>query len=166
MTRAWIHEAARPPVDEDGKIMEHLFGKAPDVFVSIYDDAVEDGDLSAQSGRPRFRNVPMISVKNRGERDFVSVPLTDDHLRRFPRAAAWWRKHKGDAPPVSVQLLPGITPAEVAELEAMQLHHVEALCESQDMPEELAHWKTLALRLRSLTKPRLRLVDGEYREVA
>ncbi len=165
MTRAWIHEAARPPVDEDGKIMEHLFGKAPDVFVSIYEDAVEDGDLSAQSGRPRFRNVPMISVKNRGERDFVSVPLTDDHLRRFPHAAAWWKAHKGDAKPVSVRLLPGITPAEIAELEALRLADVEQLV-TGDVPEELTHWKTLAQRLRSLMKPRLRLVEGEYREVA
>lgn len=165
MTRAWIHEAARPPVDEDGKIMEHLFGKAPDVFVSIYEDAVEDGDLSAQSGRPRFRNVPMISVKNRGERDFVSVPLTDEHLRRFPHAASWWKAHKDDARAASVRLLPGITPAEIAELEALRLADVEQLV-AGDVPEELAHWKTLALRLRSLAKPRLRLVDGEYQEVA
>lgn len=166
MTRAWIHEAARPPVDDDGKIMEHLFGKAPDVFVSIYEDAVEDGDLSAQSGRPRFRNVPMISVKNRGERDFVSVPLTDEHLRRFPHAAAWWKAHKGDAKPVSVRLLPGITPAEVAELEALNLHNADALCDAGSVPAELAGWRTMAMRLRSLAKPRLRLVDGEFQEVA
>ena len=66
---------------------------------------------------------------------------------------------------VSVRLLPGITPAEIAELEALRLADVEQLV-AGDVPEELAHWKTLALRLRSLAKPRLRLVDGEYQEVA
>lgn len=163
--RTWLHESARRAIDEEGQLHEHIFGKAPDMYVSIFEDAVEDGDLSEKSGRPRFRNVPMISVKNRGERDYVSVPLTNEHLQRFPNAARWWNAHKNDAAQVSVRLLPGITPAEVAELEALSLSTLDALIDAS-VPSELEQWKVMAIRLRAAVKPRLRLVDGQFEAVA
>ena len=66
----------------------------------------------------------------------------------------------------SVELLPGILPADVAELRELELHDVDALAEAAAVPAELAGWQAMARRLRSLHKPRVRLVDGQLMEVA
>lgn len=158
----WILEPASRPSDEDGVLHERLFGKRPDTYVAIHEDAMADTDLSEKSGRPRFVNAVMISIRNKGEKDFISVPLTDEHLRMYPRAAAWWQKHKDTQSKVSVRLLPGMTMAEAMELEAINLGDLDALV-SGEVPPELAHWKAIAGRLR---KPRMRLVDGQLQEVA
>lgn len=158
----WVLEPAIRPMDEEGRMMELAFGKRPDTYVAIHEDAVQDTELTASSGRPRFHNVTMIAIRNKGEKDFVSVPLTDQHLRAFPRAAAWWKQHKDDKAKLSVRLLPGMTMAEALELEGIGMGDVDALI-AGEAPEELAHWKAVAMRIR---KPRMRLVDGQLQEVA
>ena len=135
----WIHEPAIQSTDEEGMMRERLFGKRPDCFVAIYIDAMPDGDATEREGRPVFRNVPLISIRNKGEKDFISAALTDEHLKIYPRAAKWWAEHKSDAAKVSVRLLPGITPAEVAELEALSLGDLESLAE-YDVPDALQPW--------------------------
>lgn len=158
----WIHEPAIHATDEEGMLRERLFGKRPDCFVAIHIDAMADSDATAREGRPVFRNVPMISIKNKGEKDFVSKPLSNDHLQIYPRAAKWWAEHKADAAKVSVRLLPGITPADVAELEALNVGDLATLADAE-VPEALQPWRDLALRFRTLSKPRMRIVDGQLR---
>lgn len=161
----WILEAATRPSDEDGKLDELVNGKNPEFLVAIFEGADVDPELSAQSGRTRYRNVPMIAVRVKGEKDFVSVPMEDSHRRRFPRATAWWEQNKSAAAVVSVRLLPGISPADIAELDDLKLMDVDALA-AADVPDNLQPWQTLAKRLRTLTKPRMRLVEGSLQEVA
>lgn len=161
----WVHEPATRPTDEEGKLNERIFGAAPDCHVAIHVDAMEDSDASAREGRPVFRNVVLVSIKNKGERDFISVPWTREHQMLYPRAAASWESRKELNTKVSVELLPGITPAEVAELRAIDLGDLEALA-AGTVPQALAKWKELAVRFRTLSKPRVRLVDGELKEVA
>lgn len=156
----WILEPATQPNDEEGRIMIELFGKRPDCHVAIHMDAMADTEASAREGRPIFHNATMISVRNKGEKDFVSVPYTADHARQFPRAAKWWDEHQNDKRKVSVALLPGITPAEIAELAGIGITDLESLIE-KDVPAPLQAWRDMALRFRTLSKPRVRLVDGE-----
>lgn len=161
----WILEAATRPSDEEGKLDELVNGKNPEFLVAIYEGADVDPELSAQAGRTRYRNTALIAVRVKGEKDFISTPLTDEHRRRFPRATSWWEQNKSAAAVVSVRLLPGITPADIAELDDLKLMDVDALA-GADVPENLQPWQNLAKRLRTLTKPRMRLVEGSLQEVA
>lgn len=156
----WIHEPARKPVDEEGQIYEEVIGKAKGFLVAIYLGAEVDPEATERDGRPRYRNVPMVCVRVVGEKDFISEPLTDEHAQRFPRAMAWWEKHKDDPPKTPIALLPGVTPADLEELEALGLTDAETLAEAE-VPKSLQRFRDMARRLRSLAKPRLRIVDGE-----
>jgi hypothetical protein len=161
----WIHEPALKATDEEGQIYEAVIGKHPGYLVAIYNGAVIDPEATERDGRARYRNAPMVCVRQHGEKDFTSEPLRDEHKQRFPRTWAWWQKHQADARKVSVSLLPGITPAEIAELRDLGVTDADALC-STEVPENLQPLRAMALRLRTLSKPRLRLVDGQMQEVA
>lgn len=162
----WILEPATRPSDEEGQIYEEVIGKRPDQLVAIYHGAEVDPDASARDGRQRYRNVPMICVRNKGEKDFTSEALTEAHRHRYPRAHAWWLQHQSDAKRTRIELLPGITPADVMELQELGIFHAEPLADAEELPGNLQPWRALALRLRSLAKPRLRLIDGELKETA
>lgn len=159
----WIRERALPPQNEDDAIYREVVARAPDISVAIYQGAEIDPELTAASGRNRYRNAPMLCKRNVGEKDFVSEPLADEHRIRFPRAWAWWQAQKEKAARVSIELLPGISPADVAELRDLGIGDVETLV-TKEVPVELSGWKDISMRLRG--KPRLRLVDGVYQEVA
>lgn len=161
----WIREKAAPPRDEEDAVYRQVISQAPDIQVAIYQGAQIDPDLTEASGRQRFRNAPMLCKRNLGEKDFVSEPLTDEHRQRFPRAWARWQSQADKRAKVSIQLLPNITPAEIAELDALGVRDVEALAMTE-VPVELQPWRDMANRLRTLAKPRMRLVGGQLQEVA
>lgn len=161
----WIREKAAPPRDEEDAVYRQVISQAPDIQVAIYQGAVVDPDLSEASGRTRYRNAPMLCKRNVNEKDFVSEPLTEEHRLRFPRAWAWWVAQEGKRAKVSVALLPNITPADIAELAALGVADVDTLAATA-VPDELQPWRDMANRLRTLSKPRMRLVDGRLQEVA
>lgn len=162
----WIHEPALQPVDDDDRIYNDVIGKRPDYLVAIYEGAEIDPELTARDGRNRYRNAPMICIRIKGERDFISEPLRDEHARRFPRATRWWQQHRGETPRVSVRLLPGIGAADLMELDELHLADVASLAAAESIPENLSRWRDLSRRFLTLSKPRLRLVDGQLQEVA
>ena len=165
MELTWIREKAREVTGDDA-VYEAVINKTPDMQVAIYQGAVHDPELSEASGRMRYKNAPMICKRYVGEKDFVAEPLTAEHRARFPRAWAWWQAQIDKRAKTSVELLPGILPADVAELRELELSDVDALAEAPSVPAELAGWQAMARRLRSLHKPRVRLVDGQLMEVA
>lgn len=163
----WVAEPPLKPSDDLDKIDAELFGRAEVIYVAIYENAVYDAEASERDGRPRYTNAPFIAVKEKGTKDFASRPVNDDDKRRFPRAWKAWEARQGQVPPLPLELLPGIRPAALRELREIGVNDIEALaaCERDDLGE-LETFRTLARRLRSLTKPRLRLVDGKLEEVA
>lgn len=165
MNLFWIHEPALAPVDQDERIYSDVIAKRPDYLVAIYEGAEIDPELTARDGRNRYRNAPMVCVRIKGEKDFVSEPLTAEHQHRFPRAWRWWQQHRGDSPKVSVQLLPGISAADLMELDELKLLDVASLA-AAEVPYNLLPWRELARRFITLSKPRMRLVDGKLQEVA
>lgn len=156
----FIRETAPAPRSEDEQTAATLFGKAPDLEVAIYQGASLDAELTAATGRPRYVNTLMIAKRNAGERDFVSEPLTDEHRAMFPRAWAWFQAQEAKRAAPSIDLLPGISPAELAELRELKLTDLDLLADCSTVPDELSSWRALALRFRTLSKPRMRLVDG------
>lgn len=177
-TLQWTFEAAATAVQDNDPALsmfqeqgvpveayDAIMGPRKDYMVAIYEGAELDAELSEKSGRNRYRNVPMIAVKVKGEKDYVSETLTEKHRRRFPSAYAKWEAIRNAPPRVSAMLLPGITMADLRELEELQLIWLDKLA-AADVPENLKPWQDLAKRFLTLSKPRLRLVDGQLTEVA
>ena len=164
----WTQEKARQPVTEDERIYAEVIERSPDFLVAVFDDAVLDVEASHASGRRRFRNVTMIAVRNVGEKDFTSSVLTPELEARFPNAVRVYReKREAWTKQIPLELLPGITPAEVAELRAIKVPDMLALAEADALPPELQQWQVLARRFQTLNqKPRLRVVDGAVQAVA
>lgn len=166
MNLQWIHEPSLQPVDGDERIYSEVISKRPDYLVAIYEGAEIDPELTARDGRNRYRNAPMICIRIKGEKDFISEPLREEHARRFPRANRWWQQHRGENPKVSARLLPGIGAADLMELDELNLSDVASLAAAAEVPENLSRWRELARRFLSLSKPRMRLVDGQLEQVA
>lgn len=163
----WTVEPGYTPQTEEEKIEAELFGnRAPTVFVAIFESAREDADATERDGRPRFVNVPYVAIRPKGERDYVSRPVSEEDKRRFPRAWASWTARQAAQVKPSVALLPGIRPAALRELEALGLRDVEQLAAYEGPLGDLEEFRTLAKRLASLSKPRMRLVNGSLEAVA
>jgi hypothetical protein len=166
MELSWIFEPPLHAADEEGKIYESVIGKHEGYYVAIYHGAEVNADLTAAEGRQRYWNVPMMVVRNKGESDYTSVPLTRELEARFPRAARWWKEKQSDAKRVSIALLPGITPADLAELRELNIADVETLAKLNEIPKNLEPFRDLARRFVTISKPRLRIVDGVMEQVA
>ncbi len=162
----FIRVQAPSPKTDDEVTSAHLFGKAPDLEVSIHQGATLDSELTLVSGRPRYRNILMIAKRNAGEKDYISEPLDDTHKAMFPQAWARFQATENMRNRVSVSLLPGISPAEIAELRELKITDTDTLADCSDLPEELHEWQAMARRLRSLSKPRFRVVDGSMEKIA
>lgn len=163
----WVVEAGFAPQTEEEKIEAELFGnRAPTVYVSIFESADPDADASARDGRNRYKNVPYVAIRPKGERDFVSRPATDEDRRRFPRAWAAWEAAKANPPKPSVALLPGIRPAALRELEDVGITNIEQLAAYEGELGELDEYRVMARRFMTLSKPRMRLVNGALEAVA
>lgn len=163
----WVAEPPIRPNTDEEKIDAELFGRAEVIYVAIYENAAPDPDATEASGRPRYRNAPFIAVKEKGTKDFVSRPVNDEDKRRFPRAWKAWEARIDKNPPLALELLPGIRPAALRELREIGIHSIDALaeCDREDLGD-LDAFRVLARRLRTLSKPRLRMVDGQIQEVA
>jgi hypothetical protein len=154
----WITEAAQKPQNLDEQLYEAAIAKAQPYSVAIYDGAEHDADATARDGRMRYRSVPMIAIRILGETDFTSQPLTDEHKRRFPRAwDIYSKKREQWANTLPLTLLPGLTEAERLELEHLGITDVDALAQSEPLPENLEPLRLLARRVR---KPHVRLTPN------
>lgn len=145
---------------------------AAEIFVAIYEGAVPDSELTAKEPmdaegrqRTRYRNCLMIATRAKGERDYTSVELTDKHKRQYPQSWGFFQNRTNTRRRVMVDLLPGITQADINELHDLKIYVLDQLAEA-DVPENLAPWRTMARLYLAPPKPRMRLVDGALKEVA
>lgn len=160
----WVAEPPIKPNNDEEKIDAELFGRAEVIYVAIYENAVYDDEATQLAGRPRYRNAPFIAVREKGTKDFVSRPVNDDDKRRFPRAWKSWEARIGGKAALPLELLPGMRPAPLRELRDLKIESIEALAAYDGDLGDLNEFRVLAKRLGSLTKPRLRLVDGQLQE--
>ena len=155
-------EAPRPH-DLESQIADELGTRDKAYAVCIYDFAVPDAEATERDGRARFRNVPYIAVRPKGERDYTARPMADEDKRRFPRAWEAYRWFQNRPTATSVALLPGITPADLRELDELKLETIEKLAAHADDIGTLDPFRVLARRFLTLSKPRVRPVgDGTF----
>lgn len=87
-------------------------------------------------GRPIYRDEEVIHIMIPGSRDITAALVDDNYRRRFARQYAAFKagqeQHLNGTP---LNVLVWLTPAQIAELNAVNCHTVEQLAE---MPESLA----------------------------
>lgn len=151
----WITEAPQKPQGFDETVYAQVIHQPRPYSVAIFDGAEFDSDASERDGRSRYRATTMIAIRVMGETDFTSVPITEDHKQRFPRAwAIYQREREKWANLIPLSLMSGCTEADRLELEALGISDVDALAQSDQLPENLEPLRLLAKRIR---KPHVRL---------
>lgn len=100
-------------------------------------DAVEDAAESKKHGRPYFVNKEMVTITTPGDNtNIIDKVVTDDIRKRFaPQYAAFCeqrRQKAAEGTPVEVLQLTTLTPADVANYKACQVHTVEQLSALSD----------------------------------
>lgn len=174
------------PQADEAKINEALFGKRPPARARFFLHGSKNEDATAAAGYPVYDDRVYIEVKIPDSKDFVSRLAQPKDYREFPEAAALfervrnWTQH-------SLELLPGITTAQLATLRDLHLHTIEQLAGHTPetaiwtkrldgdpypklegrLPEPFVELQLLAKRfINFINKPRLRLVDGQLKEVS
>lgn len=110
--------------------------------VSFFMGVAPDKVASEKEGRPIFSDVPFIRIHSAGDSTtIIEKPVWDDprnpnsHTRRFPTewknflAGVKESEQSGGTP---LKLMPGISAAQVKELEHFHVHTVEALADMAD----------------------------------
>lgn len=103
------------------------------LFVVFHRGFVVNEAKSTEAGRPIHDDVDLITIRVPGQRDSVVHRVDFTHQQRFPRQ---WAAFKLNAEQLSsgTQLseVPWLTPAQIADLRASNIHTVEQLAEMSD----------------------------------
>ena len=110
-------------------------GRGPRPILRFFSDPVEQSGLSAEQGRPVFKDVDMVGITNPGSRDEIVVSAekkakTDEYIAW---AYAKWKKTQEqvvDGTPV--ETVPFLSKAVVLELKAINIHSLENLAEAPE----------------------------------
>lgn len=103
------------------------------LFVVFHRGFVQNEAKSAEAGRPVHDDVDMITIRVPGQRDSLVARADLGYQQRFPRQ---WAQFKANAEQLGsgTQLseVPWLTPAQIADLKATNIHTVEQLAEMAD----------------------------------
>lgn len=103
-------------------------------FPRFYRDKAENGFKSAQEGRPVYDDVEMVEIIIPGQNQSIATErVKQHHKERWPSQYAAWKAgleavHDGSP----LELWPPLTPAQIANLKALNVHTVEQLAAVDD----------------------------------
>ncbi len=103
--------------------------------VRFYNKKVPDPDLSAQMGRPMFKETPYVFIQEPGERDYIDDPLANKPWApgRFPHQYAQYLKQQDQIPEgTPIDFLFPQHPYIGENLRSMSIHTVEQMAGMQD----------------------------------
>lgn len=128
-----------PAIDFDMDFQDNEQSDADKKLVAIfYSDVVKNEAKSAEAGRPIFDDVDLVKIITPGSRDTFVGDATPEYQARFPRQWARYKagKDQNSASGTPLNQLPWLTPGQIAEFNALQVHTVEHLA---GMSDALAH---------------------------
>ena len=176
------------PMQDEVRINEALFGSRPAAKARFYLHGARNEEETTKNGYPVYEDRVYIEIKIPDCADFMSQPANRQHFKEYPREYEYFQKYR-DWKQHSLELLPGVTPAILATLQALGFHTVEHLAAhtpetapwlkaeenpypqlNGELPPSLQTIKEKAISLVAFwtnpPKPRLRLVDGKLEQVA
>lgn len=103
-------------------------------FPKFYRDKAENGFKSAQAGHPVFDDVEMVDIIIPGQNQSIaSERVKQHHKDRWPTQYAAWKAGLEIAQEGSpLEYWPPLTPAQVGNLKALNVHTVEQLATVDD----------------------------------
>lgn len=117
-------------------IDHNLFkGNAGDdtLFVKFENEVVQDKAKTLEAARPIFKEVPHVSIRAAGSRNFVKRRATQADIARFPRHyAAFKNKEEQQIEGTPLSEWPLVTRTIAKELEALEVRTVEQLVAMSD----------------------------------
>lgn len=135
------------------RIAEAMGEKKHKPFVSFFDHAVEDQELSKESGRPRFvervyiQKIP--SAPDLARRDIFTRAMVESDKDEFPDEWAHYLDRKGSMdnlrPPI--EAIPGMSLAQAAELKALGIDNCQQLVEYAEGLDELEPLRATAQQI-------------------
>jgi hypothetical protein len=174
------------PERDEAVIAAEIFGKRPPQRARFFLHGAKDEDASLAAGYPVYVDKVYVAISVPDSKDFVSRPAKGPDFREFAEAAAKFERAKNWAQH-SLELLPGITTAQLATAHALGLFTIEQLAAhtpdnapwaklpdgdpfpnlAGQLPPALEPAHVYAKRFVAFAnKPRLRLVDGTLQEVS
>lgn len=115
-------------------------------IVEFYDHAVTDREATEREGRRMFRDVLYIKVKNRGFKDYISRPATEQDKDDYPQAfARYLNAQSRKAAGFQLSAFPAASPSILAKLRLLRIETAEQLATAAlDNPEEFEPLLTMA----------------------
>jgi len=109
-------------------------------LVQFYMAPKKDDEASAREGRPIYKDVPWVKIFIPGDKDSVydnpawlDESHPNSHVNRYPDAWAAFKRGDGEAViGTPLELMPGISKAQVEELKHFHCRTVEALAAMSD----------------------------------
>jgi len=108
-------------------------GKENQVYARFINEIVPDPFESAQQNKPVYRTIPMVEIRQIGEKDTFKEPVNDLHKARFRRA--WEAFSNGNEQLQSGTPLAVLFPTQpevVENLKGFYVYTIEALAEVPD----------------------------------
>ena len=105
------------------------------LFVRFLREPIKDQEESLKEGRPIFREVDFIEIRQPGNKHTsIKRPTRPGDKHRFPRHWAAYQEREGQETVVGMPLAdwPAVTRSEVEELRFFQIHTVEQLASVTD----------------------------------
>jgi len=88
----------RAEADFDPRVFEDRYSDDKKVWVKFFMNSVEDRDLTAEAGRPIYKEKEYVEIRSPGnETNIICRPVSDHDRRRFPRHYEQFKQGVSDA---------------------------------------------------------------------
>lgn len=170
------HEVSMPSLpraeswQESAEQMEmraQLYGAPPKLIVRFYVGASRDPVETEKAGAPVYREKVCALIQVPGEKDCITVDVTEEHVARYPREWELFQRSSQKPRAIPLEALPKMRPNIREALRELGIDCVQDLI-AKDVPDYLKPWKTWAVHVYAIheiangkPKPRLKLVEGE-----
>jgi hypothetical protein len=152
---------------EQQEMRAQIFGAPPKLIVRFYVSAERDPTETEKAGAPVYREKVRALIQVPGEKDCITVDVTEEHAQRYPREWELFQRSSLKPRAIPLESLPKMRPNIKAALAELNVNSVQELV-AADVPEYLKPWRAWAIQINNLhdfangkPKPRLKLVDGE-----
>lgn len=122
----------RPEADFDPRVFEDRYSDDKRVWVRFFMNSVEDQAMSAEAGRPIYREKEYVEIRSPGnETNIVCRPVSDLDRNRFPRHYELFKKGVSDVlvgtPLAEMLWIKRTTADELKHLKILTVEHLASV---------------------------------------